>query len=79
MNILVIFNERFDALEFIDMIGLDDVEDHFSIEENIKIAPQCEFHLPGVLRPYAVVLSKYLKYEDAIKSMDSVILSVTEI
>jgi len=79
MNILVIFNERLDALDFIDRIDLDDVEDHFSIEESIKITPQCEFHLPGVLRPYAVVISKYLKYEDIINNMNPVILSISEI
>jgi len=80
MNFLFLFNEQFDAMEFIDRVNFEDIVDHFPLTEESKlINPDNMFQIQGNSTPYTVILSSYIKYEPIIKSFRSGIIEIEEI
>jgi len=76
MQTLIIFNESFDALEFLDMIDKADVVDHFDLPEYKKVYSTNPYSIPSESMPHTIIMENINRYNDIILSFANSILEV---
>lgn len=75
MQMLIVFGETFDALEFLDMVDKDDIIDHFDMPDFKKKIQGNPFSLPSEITPHSIILDMDMsKYDSLLHSFSGAIL-----
>lgn len=75
---MVIFQESFDAREFLDRIDSADVDDHFDMPEYQSKLIVNNFTEPSILTPHAVIVYDLHKHSNILNAFKPLILAIEE-